>query len=199
VTVGVLALHGDFLEHEAVLSRLGVRFRDVRTTADLESVDALIIPGGESTVIANLLVRTGLDRAIVQRVKKGALPLFGTCAGAIILAKSVKGFHAPRTLKLLDIAIDRNAYGTQLQSFASPIKVRGMTKPMKVSFIRAPRITSVGRSVEVLSTYRGAPVLVRSGTIFAATFHPEVHNESELHALFLRSLSSQRNARRRKK
>ncbi len=185
MTVGVLALQGDVQEHHDVLRSLRVTSKDVRTPSDLAEVDRLILPGGESTTISHLLTTSGLFQEIITRHKDGTLPLFGTCAGAILLAKKIVGGAVP-TLGLLDITIDRNAYGSQLDSFSEDISVPLLgRKPLAVSFIRAPKITAVGKDVQILASYRKVPILVRQGTILASSCHPEVHGEARLHRFFL--------------
>jgi len=207
MNVGVLAFQGDFAEHIGVLRSLKVQAIEIRTLEDLNEVDRLIIPGGESTVMAQFLESTGIGKEIVRRAnqqhlsvgannerkerkdrkesKDRPLAVFGTCAGAILLAKTVMGKNAPKSLGLIDITIDRNAYGTQLQSFEAALKIMGIPSSVPVAFIRAPRITRVGADVEVLATYKGDPVLVRQGCILVATFHPEVRGEAAIHRLFL--------------
>ena len=180
--VGVLALQGDFQEHIDVLSSMKVEAHEVRTLKDLEKVDALILPGGESTVMAKFLAEEQMVDAIQKRAK-GGMPILGTCAGAILLAKNVTGKHPPKSLGLLDITIERNAYGTQHDSFETTMKIGKESVP--VSFIRAPKITKVGKSVEVLATYTGQPVLVRQGSVMTATFHTETERSRILHQLLL--------------
>ena len=184
MTVGVLALQGDFAEHIAVLQTLHTDAREVRTPADLSACDRLIIPGGESTVISKLLRTSGLWGPLLTRAKGGDFPIYGTCAGAILLASNLTGKNPPETLKLMDITVDRNAYGTQLQSFDVTLEIERIGK-LLVSFIRAPKITCIGANVEVLATHAGDPVLVREGKLLAGTFHPEVRGQSEIHKLFL--------------
>ncbi len=186
MTVGVLALQGDFSEHAELLRLLKVRWREVRTLEDLRCVHRLIIPGGESTVIAQLLSTTGLREEIQRRAAQGTLPIYGTCAGAILLANRVSGKEPPRSLGLLDVTVDRNAYGTQTQSFEAILKVKGLRSPVRAAFIRAPQITAVGEGVEVLASHGGKPVLVRQGDILAGTFHPEVRGRTEIHELFMK-------------
>ena len=185
--VGVLAFQGDFAEHIAVLQLLRVPSIEVRTIEDLMKVGALIIPGGESTVIAKFLESTGVGREICRRVADTVHPLvvYGTCAGAIVLSKKVTGKNAPRSLRLLDITVDRNAYGTQMDSFETEIGVKGIREKIPVSFIRAPKITRVGKEVEILSAHNEEPVFVRQGNIFASTFHSEMRGSTTIHQLFL--------------
>lgn len=223
--IGVLAFQGDFMEHLDVLHSLNVNAIEVRSIADLDQVDGLIIPGGESTVIAKFLEETGVGKKIIERIQRGAAsphprplprrgrgaitskPLFiyGTCAGAIVLAKEATGKNAPQTLNLIDITIDRNAYGSQVDSFETMIRVNppvrraakfcgskscGSTKnaahqKIPVAFIRAPKITQVGKGVDILATHQGLPVLVRQGNVLVGTFHPEVRWETRIHEMFL--------------
>ena len=166
--IGVLALQGDFAEHIAALQGLEVEAKEVRTVSDLADVQGLIIPGGESTALHLLLQSTGLD----ANIQASQLPILGTCAGAILLSD----------LGLLDVDIERNAYGPQIHSVRTEIMMNNQQVP--ASFIRAPKIIRVAPEVEVLATYKGDPVLVRQGNILAATFHTEVTNSTVLHELF---------------
>lgn len=184
MVVGVLALQGDFAEHITVLRSLGVETKEVRTPEDLALCDRLIIPGGESTVMSKLLKSSGILVVLMDRARGGTLPMFGTCAGAILLAKDIVGKNAPEGLKLIDMTVDRNAYGTQLQSFHADLVVDGIGT-ISVAFIRAPKITRVGKDVEILASYEGVPVLVRQGRFLAGTCHPEVRGEGRVHRLFL--------------
>ncbi len=196
--VGVLAFQGDFSEHIAVLHSLRIPAIEVRSLSDLSKVGALIIPGGESTVISKFLVETGVAKEIIRRTQLKIVetqnfaslhqPLFvyGTCAGAIVLAKKVTGKNAPRSLGLIDITIDRNAYGVQFDSFETVIRVKGIREKIPVSFIRAPKIMRVGKGVQILAEHGGVPVLVRQGRVLVGTFHPEVRGQSDIHRLFLK-------------
>lgn len=206
MVVGVLAFQGDFTEHMAVLSSLRAPSIEVRTLEDLSKVDALIIPGGESTVIAKFLEETGVGKEIMRRANLGAPPtaaspqrgpgeglgwglaVYGTCAGAIVLAKKVTGKNAPKPLGLIDITVDRNAYGTQIDSFEVKLKIQSLKDSMNASFIRAPKIVNVGKDVEILASYKGDPVLVRQGRVLAGTFHSEVRGETGVHEMFLRMM-----------
>lgn len=183
--VGVLAFHGDFAEHLEVLRSLKVKCLEVRSTDDLTKVNRLIIPGGESTVMARFLEETGVGDAIKKRVTERSLPIYGTCAGAILLARKATGLNPPKTLRLIDITVERNAYGTQLESFSADLRIKGVKSPLPVAFIRAPVITWVGKDAEVLATHQGKPVLVRQARILAGTFHPEVTGEKRIHEMFL--------------
>ncbi len=184
--VGVLAFHGDFAEHMAILRSLGVACCEVRSAKDLSSCTHLIIPGGESTVMAKFLWESGVAELIQERVQLGLLAVYGTCAGAILVAEDVTGKNAPQSLGLIDIAVDRNAYGSQVDSFEASLNITGTDQLVAVSFIRAPKITRVGKGVEVLSSYKGDPVLVQSRKVLAGTFHPEVRSTKEVHKLFLK-------------
>lgn len=187
--VGVLAFQGDFAEHLNVLSDMGVACVDVRNAANLAKVSRLIIPGGESTVMAQFLTSTGLGREIRRRVlrpgKNDRLAVYGTCAGAILLGRRATGKNAPSPLGLIDIDLQRNAYGEQLDSFQTDLKVTGIQGVIHASFIRAPKILRVGKAVEILAKHDGMPVLVRQGNVLAGTFHPEVRGEKKIHELFL--------------
>lgn len=185
MTVGVLAFHGDFAEHMDVLTLLKAKHCEVRNLDDLAKITHLIIPGGESTVMSQFLTDTGVGREIRSRVKAKSLAVYGTCAGAILLGTKVTGQNPPKPLGLLDMTIERNAYGTQAQSFARQLAVEGIATSVEVSFIRAPVITKVGKGVEVLATLEGKPVLVKQGRILAGTFHPEIRGEMAIHKMFL--------------
>lgn len=185
MTVGVLAFHGDFAEHMELLRSMGQGVTEVRSAEALKNVERLIIPGGESTVIGVFLESTGVGAAIKKRVRQGSLAVYGACAGAILLACTVKSKDSTKSLKLMDITIERNAYGTQMQSFQTDIRVKGLKKPLPAAFIRAPIITKTWETVEVLAQYGGHPVLVLQGRVLAGTFHPEVRGETAIHKLFL--------------
>ncbi len=186
MAIGVLAFHGDFAEHLEILRTLTVTGLEVRSLDDLKKIDRLIIPGGESTVISRFLAETGVGKEIIRRVHESTLAVYGTCAGAILIARNITGKNAPRPLGLIDITIDRNAYGSQMQSFETEIIVKGIAKKLPVAFIRAPIITKVGTDVQILSMHKGHPVLVQQGRILAGTFHPEVREQFAVHKLFLR-------------
>jgi len=181
--VGVLGLQGDFREHLHVLKRLNVEARDVRTVEDLKIVDALILPGGESTTIARLMTQSGIDQAIQERHRNG-MPLYGTCAGMILLAKEVVE-SKPQGLGLIDITVSRNAYGRQIDSFEADLHIKNMGA-LHAVFIRAPKITKCGSSVEVLAEHEGALVLARQGRVLVSSFHPELTGDTRIHEYFLR-------------
>lgn len=185
MTIGVLAFHGDFAEHMALLRSMEQNAIEVRSIDDLVRIDHLIIPGGESTVMSDFLCSTGVGDAIIKRVKQGNLAVYGTCAGAILLARKITGKNSPRSLSLMDIAIQRNAYGTQLQSFSADLTIKEIKPKVSAAFIRAPVITETGKCVEVLAEHNGHPVLVRQGKLLAGTFHPEVRGQKHVHQMFL--------------
>ncbi len=185
MNAGVLAFHGDFAEHIDVLRKLAVKAIEIRRRVDLEDIDHLIIPGGESTVMSRFLEEGGLGPLIKARAADGSLAVYGTCAGAILVSRRATGKNAPKTLGLLDITVERNAYGTQAQSFETTVSVKGLKGPLPVAFIRAPVITSVGKSVEILASHGGKSVLVKDGRILAGTFHPEIRGEQSIHRMFL--------------
>lgn len=179
--IGVLALQGDFGAHLSVLAGLGYRSRIVRSCLDLDEVDALIIPGGESTTMLKLIDRYEMRDALVKRIEQG-MPVLGTCAGAIVLADRVS--DGERTLGVWDLQVERNAYGRQVESFEADIEVAGLDRTVRGIFIRAPIITDAAGS-EVLATWEGSPVLVRRGSLLAATFHPELAGEPRIHRWFV--------------
>ncbi|MCS7224203.1 MAG: pyridoxal 5'-phosphate synthase glutaminase subunit PdxT [Armatimonadetes bacterium] len=182
--IGVLALQGDFAEHLKMLETVGVEGVRVRLPEDLEGINGLIIPGGESTTLGTLGVRYRLLDAIKGKAEEG-LPIFGTCAGAILMATTVVDSDQPR-LGLLDIVVNRNAYGRQKDSFEAPVMIRPIgPPPITAVFIRAPVIQSVGADVEVLATLDDQPVLVKKGGLLAATFHPELTDDNRVHRFFV--------------
>lgn len=180
--VGILALHGNVSEHRAVLDALGIEHCDVRTPADLKRCDRLIIPGGESTVMARFLDRNHLREPLAERIR-GGMPILGICAGAILLAKEVTGHRPPQSLNGIDITVERNAYGSQLDSFDEMIHADAVGG-MRCAFIRAPKITRIGSGVTVLAKHNSEPVIVRQGAVIAATCHPEQRGETALHRWF---------------
>ncbi len=182
--VGVLAIQGDVVEHRAVLRRLGAAEVEVRVPGDLAGVEGLIIPGGESTTIGKLMVEYGLDRAVPEAVRQG-MAVYGTCAGMILLAKRASGGEPP-LLRLMDIAVARNAYGRQVDSFETDLEIPLLgPPPLHAVFIRAPVIEEVGRGVEVLASLDGRPVLVRQGRLLVSSFHPELAPDDRVHRYFL--------------
>lgn len=182
--VGVLALQGDYEAHALALAELGVPAEPLRTAAELNGVDALVIPGGESTAMLKLMEPELLDREIARRVAAG-MPVLATCAGVILLARAV--LPEQDSLGLLDVDVVRNAFGRQAHSSVTTIEVNGElggTPQMEAVFIRAPQIGRVGDGVEVLGRLGAEPVLVAAGAIIAATFHPELSADRRIHRLF---------------
>jgi 5'-phosphate synthase pdxT subunit len=183
----VLALQGAFAAHERALRRCGVATRQVRVPSDLDGVDALVLPGGESSTMSNLLTSSGLFDAIEARLRDG-MPVLGTCAGMILLATDVlDGRSDQRSFAAIDIAVRRNAYGRQNDSFETDIVVDGVEHPFHAVFIRAPKMESAGDGVEVLARHEGVAVLARQGVVTVAAFHPELTDDASVHDLFLRS------------
>jgi 5'-phosphate synthase pdxT subunit len=181
--IGILALQGDFAAHAASLRKLGVRAAEVRRPHQLDGLTGLVIPGGESTTLLNLMQ----DEPWFERLRsfhESGGTLLGTCAGAILLARRVSG-PEQECLGLIDAAVERNAYGRQVDSFEADIELAGSDEPMRASFIRAPQFTELGPGVEVLARLGEQPVLVREGRVIAATFHTELTGEHRLHTLFL--------------
>ena len=181
--IGILAIQGDYAAHAAMLQSLGAETKEVRTVADLEECDGLILPGGESTTQLQFLREEGLAGAI-KKFAGEKQPVFGTCAGAILLATRVKN-PAQDSLALLDMTVLRNAYGRQLSSEVALGDSKLKSEPMEMVFIRAPIIENVGPGVEILAEFAGKPALVQKGNIMAATFHPELTLDSTVHKHFL--------------
>ncbi|AEG13658.1 Glutamine amidotransferase subunit pdxT [Desulfofundulus kuznetsovii DSM 6115] len=182
--IGVLALQGAFREHQEMLAALGVESRQVRKPEQLEGINGLIIPGGESTTMGKLLHDYHLFEPIRQKALQG-MPVFGTCAGLILLAREIVGSAQPR-LGLVDMVVERNAFGRQVESFEVDLDVPVLgEKPLRAVFIRAPYIVSVGPGVEVLARYGDKIVLARQGNFLACAFHPELTDDTRLHRLFL--------------
>jgi 5'-phosphate synthase pdxT subunit len=191
--IGVLALQGDVEAHRATLARLGVASVPVRAPADLDEVAGLILPGGESTAIGLLLVASGLDRAIRDHVAHRRLPLFGTCAGLILLAKTIKDTPDQPRLAVLDVVVQRNAFGRQQQSCEAFVDAPRLgDAPLRALFIRAPLITETGPDVDVLGRWNDRIVLVQQGSILAAAFHSELTDDDRVHRYFLARTSPSR-------
>jgi 5'-phosphate synthase pdxT subunit len=191
VKVGVLALQGSFREHREVLEALGVGSTEVRRPEELAGLDALVLPGGESTTMSKLLVSSELLAPLRERLDDG-LPVLGTCAGMILLATEVvDGRPDQEPLGVLDITVRRNAYGTQRDSFEATVVVAALSGgPFPAVFIRAPVVESVGPAVEVLAAHRGRTVLCRQGSAWASTFHPELSGDLRVHQRFLQEVRS---------
>ena len=184
--IGVMALQGDFAAHLATLAEVGCRGVEVRAPRELEGLDGLILPGGESTTHLKLMEERGLAKALTEFEGRGGA-LFGTCAGAILLALKVVGPEQP-SLGLIDMEIQRNAYGGQQDSSVTACRARAFgSEPLELVFIRAPRILSTGSGVEVIVSLDGDPVLVRQNRVLAATFHPELSGNGRVHRYFAES------------
>ena len=181
--IGILAVQGNVREHAAVLRRLGVEPVEVRKPEELADLDGLVIPGGESTAIARLARLYGLEDAI--RAFSGAV--FGTCAGMILLDR--------RHLGLLDLEVERNAYGRQVASFEADLELADDEQPLRGVFIRAPRVVEVGPAVEVLAELDGEPVLLRQGRMIVASFHPELTGDTRVHERFLQLVKEETSVR----
>jgi 5'-phosphate synthase pdxT subunit len=181
--IGVLAVQGNFREHIAMLRRLGTEPVEVRKPEELDGLDGLVIPGGESTTFMRLMRLYGLDEA----VRSFPAPVFGTCAGMIVLDRDHLG--------LVDVAVNRNAYGRQVASFEADLPLVGEDEPLRGIFIRAPRVRDAGPEVEVLAELDGEPVLVRQGRFLVASFHPELTADTRVHQLFLQLVQEGRRSR----
>ncbi len=189
MSLGVLALQGDFEAHLRLFRDLGVEAHPVRHAAELDDLGGFVIPGGESTTLLNLMGDEPWFEAVRGFHARGGA-IFGTCAGAILLAREVH--PAQPSLGLLNVAIERNAWGRQVESFEAQLEVAGLGAPVGAVFIRAPRFRAVGPGVAVLARHRGEPVLVEQGSVLAASFHPEIAGDTRLHARFAASASQER-------
>lgn len=188
-TVGVLALQGDVREHIAAFHRCGVRAVPVRLAGELELIDALAIPGGESTTMSKLLRAFDLEQPLRHRLDEG-LPTLTTCAGLILLSRAIRdGTDDQLAMGTLDVRVRRNGYGSQVESFEADLDVLGLgDRSFRGVFIRAPRITETGPGVEVLADFDGEPVAVRQGSHIGLTFHPEMSGDDRIHRMFLESV-----------
>lgn len=189
MTIGILAVQGDFEAHAAMLADMGVQTKEVRTREDLDGCDGLILPGGESTTQLQFLQEEGLYDAI-QKFAAEDKAIFGTCAGAILLATEVKN-PQQESLKLLDMTVLRNAYGRQIASDVVSGSSKLKKEPLEMVFIRGPIIERVGPGVEVLAEYAGKPALVQKGRLMAAAFHPELTNDTTVHDRFVKLAAEQ--------
>lgn len=181
---GVLALQGDVREHAAILEALGAEVVRVRFPTDLAQIDALIIPGGESTTIGKLADRYGLLEPLRKAIFEG-MPTLGTCAGMIFLAGSTTESRSQVQLGVLDVVVQRNAFGRQAESSERELDIEGVDGPVNAVFIRAPWIEKVGEGVEILAEVDGHPVMVREGNVIALSFHPELTGETRVHRMLL--------------
>jgi 5'-phosphate synthase pdxT subunit len=179
---GVLALQGDFREHAKAFADAGATPIEVRTPEQLSRVECLAIPGGESTTISKLARSAGLVEPILERARSG-MPILGTCAGMIVMAKRVIGLEP--LLDLVDVTVRRNAYGRQVDSFEADVDVEGVDRPVRGVFIRAPVVEDVGDDVRVLAEHEGRPVVLEQGNLVVASFHPELADEARLHEYLL--------------
>jgi 5'-phosphate synthase pdxT subunit len=184
--IGVLALQGDFEAHAKALERAGAEPVEVRSAEDLQKIEGLVIPGGESTTMLKLLDQEKLLAPLLDFGRRR--PIFGTCAGAILLASDVSNPPQP-SLGLMDIGVERNAYGRQLESRIARLQPQGLEGDLEAVFIRAPIIRRVGENVKVLASYQGNPVLVEQGRHLVATFHPELTDDPRIHLMFLQKVS----------
>ncbi len=188
IVVGVLALQGDVLEHRRALDLVGVKSKEVKVPSDLTSLDGLIIPGGESTTLSLLIELGGLFDVIGEKIA-GGMPIFGTCAGLIMLSEEIiDGRSDQKSFEVFELSVRRNGYGRQLDSFEAPIELNGTSPPnFPGVFIRAPAVVSLGSKVEVLGKVvkDESPVLIRQGRILGATFHPELTDDLRVHELFI--------------
>jgi pyridoxal 5'-phosphate synthase pdxT subunit len=197
VTVGVLALQGAFSAHEHALRRVGVSTRQVRLPRDLNGVDGLAMPGGESTTMSQLLESSGLFGEISRRIESG-MHVLGTCAGVILLARTILDGRADqKSFGALPITVRRNAYGRQIDSFETNLDVAGLSEPFTAVFIRAPIIESLDGDVEVLASHDSQPVVVAHGNVVGVTFHPELTDDSRLHGLFVNRIINSLETNRR--
>ena len=182
-TVGVVALQGDFEMHKAAFERCGAQVTLIKTPEQLAGVDRIVIPGGESTTVGKLMGRFGLGTALIEAASSGT-PIWGTCMGMILMAKRVSGCDQ-YTLGVLDITVERNAFGPQVHSFEDEVSVAGIEKPLTAVFIRSPVVTQVGEAVEVLAEYKGRVVAVKQGARIGTAFHPELTGDDRFHCWFL--------------
>jgi pyridoxal 5'-phosphate synthase pdxT subunit len=189
--IGVLALQGDFAKHLEMLHSLHIESIEVRRPAELKACDGLILPGGESTTILKQLWFIELFNAIAQFAQKK--PLFGTCAGLILMSKKVLGCDRVKPMDILNIAVERNAFGRQIESFRTPVHLTFFNKPLEFPavFIRAPRIRQCGPEVKILATHQDEPILIQDGIHLGATFHPELTENPLVHEYFIALVSQQ--------
>ncbi len=189
-TIGILALQGAFIEHAHALARIGAEAREVRLPRDLDGLDGLILPGGESTTIGKLMVQYGLDAPIRARAEAG-FPIWGTCAGMILLAKDIGGLHQP-LIGVMDLVVERNAFGRQLDSFETALDIPAIgAEPFPAIFIRAPLVHAVSGATEALATLAdGRIVAAREGNLLATSFHPELTADDRLHRYFVEMIGA---------
>ena len=184
--IGVLALQGAVSEHIDMVNKLGAEAFAVKSAEEIKNIDGLIIPGGESTTMGRLITKFNLTPTIKQRIEEG-MPVYGTCAGMILLAKHIKN-NEQFSLGVLDVTIVRNAFGRQVDSMEIDLEVKGLDSPFHAIFIRAPVAIELGSEVEALASVNEGTVFVRQGNIFASSFHPELGNDVRIHKMFLESV-----------
>lgn len=183
MVIGVSGIQGDFREHKWMIEKLGIETYVVRTPEDLEKVDGLIIPGGESTTMIRIMKRIGLFDALKEKILKG-FPVYGTCAGLIVLAKEIENYPQ-ESLGVIDIKVRRNAYGRQVDSFEEYIEINGFDRPFKAIFIRAPRVEAWGEWVETLAFLDNHPIMLRQNNVLVTSFHPELTDDTRIHEYFV--------------
>ena len=187
MNVGVLALQGAFREHKQAVERLGANVTEVRLPQDLAGLQGVIIPGGESTTMAKLMKAYDLDTGLKTYFEKGGA-VWGTCAGAIVIARELLKHPEQPRLGLMDIDVERNAYGRQVDSFEIEVSVKGLSAPFRTIFIRAPRIARVGEGLETLAAFEDDPIMVKGERLLATVFHPELSGDDRVHKLFLETV-----------
>jgi 5'-phosphate synthase pdxT subunit len=181
--IGVLALQGSVKEHLDMLEKCGVEPVEVKQPHDMDNIYGLVIPGGESLTIGKLMKESGLDREILRKYSLG-MPIYGTCAGAILLAKDIAGSKQMK-LGLMDISVKRNDYGRQVDSFETELDVDDFEKPFKGVFIRAPVVNAVYNGAKIMSSFENKPVLIKQGNLLISTFHPELTDDLRIHKYFI--------------
>lgn len=197
IVVGVLALQGAFAKHIEMLEKCGIRAIPVRFVSEIDTIDGLVIPGGESTTVGKLMARYGIDKKIIERANEG-MPVFGTCTGMILLSKNIIDSNQQR-LGLMDISVLRNAFGRQVDSFESDLAINGIEGgPFRAIFIRAPYAVESGSCSETLATCEGNAVLVKEGNLLGCAFHPELTDDTRVHMLFIDLVRDYISARKRR-
>ncbi|QTA38141.1 pyridoxal 5'-phosphate synthase glutaminase subunit PdxT [Thermosipho ferrireducens] len=189
MVIGVSGIQGDFREHKTMLEKMGIKTMVVRTPEELDKVDGLIIPGGESTTMIRIMKMVNLYDALKAKIETG-FPVFGTCAGMILLSNEVTNFKQD-SLKAINIKIERNAYGRQVESFETDIEIKGFNSKFRAIFIRAPKVVSYDENIEILATFENSPVLLKQDNILVASFHPELTNDTRVHEYFLNMVKQQ--------
>ncbi len=188
VQIGILALQGDFAPHLNMIERCGAKAVLIRRVDELQAIQGLILPGGESTTMTKLLAFSGLHDAIIASVKKG-MAIWGTCAGCILLGRQGNDARV-KSFQLLEMDVDRNAYGRQIESFIAPVTLKDDANPIEGVFIRAPIISNLGKNIEIIGTTGDSIVHIEAGKVWATTFHPELTNDERLHRRFIQRISS---------